>query len=463
MNSPFRFPRSLIIILVASGCAKVAVMGLVHLPHPFKSFSPDSASYVRTARALNDLGRFSYSPESPDVPEVVRTPGYPAFLAACFWLFGERYWPILLAQIAFSLFTILCVYQIAATLWNQRAAICAALWLACDLLSLTHTQFILTETMFTTLLALSLYLASQPWKRFPLAASACCQSLCLSLAALTRPISYYLAVPYFAMLCASNASLRLSRQQWCLITFAFWLPWCGMAGGWQWRNYQVTGRAEFSYIKWYNLLYYQGAGIVAQRDGVSFIDAQKRLGYDEIAGLPPDLFFYRIAALRDEWKARATRLVSAYPWLLLRDQIYGAGKMLLVPGEHGLLNYLGKSVDGVGPMADVFAFSMTAYLSKWLLRHPLQLVLFALAAIYLCGLYVSALWAICSRRPLFPRNRFHLLVGMIVLYFVAFSSSPSANPRFRIPLMPIFSLYAGYGAFLWRQRRQDRSDSARQQ
>ena len=53
-------------------------------------------------------------------------------------------------------------------------------------------------------------------------------------------------------------------------------PWIILVGGWQLRNYLITGKAEFSYVQGANLLFYRGAGIVAQRDSISFKEAQER-------------------------------------------------------------------------------------------------------------------------------------------------------------------------------------------
>src|SRR5262245_29811308 len=59
----------------------------------------DQDGYRKLGAALATTGRFTRYPDSAVyVPEVLRTPGYPAFLAAIYLVFGLHQMPVAIAQ-----------------------------------------------------------------------------------------------------------------------------------------------------------------------------------------------------------------------------------------------------------------------------------------------------------------------------------------------------------------------------
>jgi len=76
-------------------------------------------------------GEFTRFPDSPTfIPEVIRTPGYPAFVAVIYKLFGVRTMPVAIAQ-AF-VFVLICflVYALTARLADHKTASVAAIMTA---------------------------------------------------------------------------------------------------------------------------------------------------------------------------------------------------------------------------------------------------------------------------------------------------------------------------------------------
>ena len=64
---------------------------VAYLKPEWDSAWSDREGYVRLGAALAESGRFTRYPDSPSfVPEVIRTPGYPAFVAVFYRLFGVR-------------------------------------------------------------------------------------------------------------------------------------------------------------------------------------------------------------------------------------------------------------------------------------------------------------------------------------------------------------------------------------
>jgi 4-amino-4-deoxy-L-arabinose transferase-like glycosyltransferase len=87
----------------------------------------DQGGYKQLAAAMARSGEFTRYPESDVfIPEVIRTPGYPAFVAVIYKLFGERTLPVAIAQGFVFALICLIVYAMANRIAGERAAIIAA-------------------------------------------------------------------------------------------------------------------------------------------------------------------------------------------------------------------------------------------------------------------------------------------------------------------------------------------------
>jgi 4-amino-4-deoxy-L-arabinose transferase-like glycosyltransferase len=109
-------------------------------------------------------------PEKPIVPTDTRLPGYPAFLAGIFWLFGVgNFKAIMLTQILVDLATCLIVADLARRTASERAArIAFALAALCPFLA-NYAAAVLTETLEIFFTALALDCAAAALNRMPAA------------------------------------------------------------------------------------------------------------------------------------------------------------------------------------------------------------------------------------------------------------------------------------------------------
>src|SRR4051812_3096307 len=88
----------------------------------------DQEGYSRLATALATTGRFTPYPESPRfIPEVIRTPVYPAFLAVLYKLFGQDQVYVAAAQTGLFAMICLLVFAIARRVTTEGIAGVAAL------------------------------------------------------------------------------------------------------------------------------------------------------------------------------------------------------------------------------------------------------------------------------------------------------------------------------------------------
>ena len=87
----------------------------------------DQDGYRRLGEVLATTGKFTRVPDAPRfVPEVIRTPVYPAFVAVVYRLFGVGQLPVALAQTGLFVLIVLAVFAIASRVTSPTIAIAAS-------------------------------------------------------------------------------------------------------------------------------------------------------------------------------------------------------------------------------------------------------------------------------------------------------------------------------------------------
>ena len=119
----------------------------------------DSRLYADIAKNWLQHGIYGITNSGVIMPTLSRLPGYPAFLAVIFWLFGmDNFRAVLLAQVLFDLATCFLIADMAHRLFSERAAKAAFVLAAiCPFLA-NYAAAALTETLeiFFTALAIDL-------------------------------------------------------------------------------------------------------------------------------------------------------------------------------------------------------------------------------------------------------------------------------------------------------------------
>src|SRR5215468_381602 len=108
----------------------------------------DSRLYADIARNWLEHGVFGITNSGTIMPTLSRLPGYPAFLAAVFWLFGtDNFRAVLLVQVVFDLASCFLIADIAGRIFSERAAKAAFLLaVLCPFLA-NYAAAALTETL----------------------------------------------------------------------------------------------------------------------------------------------------------------------------------------------------------------------------------------------------------------------------------------------------------------------------
>ncbi len=129
----------------------------------------DTAFYAEIAKNIVTHHQYAQDGSDGPFPTLARLPGYPAFLAFVFWIFGaDRYRPVLFLQMLFDIGTCLLLADLARRLFGDRAARWTYLLAAVCPFTLVYVSTALTECLeifFTVLAFHQLLLALQERKR----------------------------------------------------------------------------------------------------------------------------------------------------------------------------------------------------------------------------------------------------------------------------------------------------------
>jgi 4-amino-4-deoxy-L-arabinose transferase-like glycosyltransferase len=140
----------------AAGVLAALAMRLVFVLH-FPGVVDDSRLYADIAMNWLQYGVYGITNSGHLMPTLSRLPGYPAFLAAIFAVFGwSNFRAVLLIQVAFDLGTCFMIADLACRMFSERAAKAAFMLAAiCPFLA-NYSAAALTETLEIFFIAVAL-------------------------------------------------------------------------------------------------------------------------------------------------------------------------------------------------------------------------------------------------------------------------------------------------------------------
>jgi 4-amino-4-deoxy-L-arabinose transferase-like glycosyltransferase len=440
--------RAIAGLILAVAVMRIGLVGAVAHAHPRRLITHDTPGYVDPARSLLDDGDFDVAVGS-SAPEYQRTPGYPAFIAVIYKVTGDSDTAVVIVQAALSSLSVLLAIAVARrATGSSKIGLLAGATFALDPVSTAQTGLIATETLFTLLLLLAAYcglraLQSELDWRW----SAGC-GLTIVGATYVRPTTYYLPLLVGGILAAAALRHPPARAAAGRAAAAFLIPCVVLLGAWSVHNHAEVGSWRFTGIDATNLYWYRAAAVIADRDGTDLDAEQIRLTEELNADIPAsgiDYADYRGGEPPPAWEHRqpeyyrraegeAIEILWSEPLLTAEELARSFYGQVAQSGWVAASRYfLGDAPDGVLVVG--------------------LLVVWAVEGLGVVGV-VTALRRSGSDR------RLHLMLVTLLLYVFVLSAlgADGANGyRFRIPVWPIWCIYAAIGAralvHRWNQRR----------
>jgi 4-amino-4-deoxy-L-arabinose transferase-like glycosyltransferase len=412
-----RFGRNTIWLLLVLGIALHVGIAALALYHG-AVYQDDSPSYLNLAHNVLTHGSYSQFLGRPEIPDLQRTPGYPAFLL----LFAGNTWLIVLVQHLLVLVNAWIVYLIAKQFAKQQHAELAGVAYLLMPYPALFASLILTETFFITLVLLW----ALAWFRVGQHSSAYTWWVLGMLAGVAG--IYVKAILLPAALLAPLVVAGFKRKSYVL-AFVSLILTVGCLYPWVARNHAITSKYTLSTLGETALVYGRMGGVVALTEGADFSDATlfrltdsvlaKRLQTTDFKRYTsPDLHVQETEYFTNEVGREAWVYLAEHPLQALQLQALALWQMLSGVGYRTAL---------FETHSEVLSYTLAAW------QFLLNLLLYAcvLAAIWF-GWRKPAMWALL----------------LLTASFLLAHSAAWADGRYRIICDP-FWLILGAWAFIW--------------
>lgn len=241
---------------------------------------------------------------------------------------------------------------------QTRIALLAAALYAIEPLSVVYSCLMLSETLFTFLIASFLPALIHYLKRDS-ARSLLIAAVFLSASAFVRQVSYYLPLVVTAVLLVAAPR---DRRFWRPVGLAtgFLLACALPLGAWQVRNRQLADYGGFSAIVENGLYFYQQAAVTASLEGRSLEEVQADLGIldpQRVLGQHPEWQGLSDGELHVRMGAEARRVIRQHPLTYAKNHLRNIFSLLITPGWGDVVKLTGTFGDKTQGSGDKTASS----------------------------------------------------------------------------------------------------------
>jgi len=406
--------REGIVGILALIAALACLTSVLYFAHFSDFYNPDSPGYI--APAANLLAGKGFA-DAQDNPDTLRTPGYPLVILPFLWAHLDLKYLILFQH----LLRVLIIVATAAFAFrlngSRRQAALVGVLLSIDLPFLRSANNIMTEVVFTLALGVALILLWTGSMKLSgriircLAAGVICGATVL-----IRPVSIFLFVPVAIY-------LGLVRREWRAAA-AFCVAFLCLPLAWSVRNDLKAGYLGVSSISGYSVMQSRAAGVLAINDPGNFyanldkrqaeLAAQACHDLERIHGVN-DCEQLSIPVRSAYYSKLGVGILARHPFAYLKLALRGSGMMMLTGSPASLAGITGLN------------FNLAA---KLLLLYTVPCIVFA-------AFGLKQYWS--------SNRAFFWLAALIIGYFVVVSSGAETFARFRVPILPLYSILIALG------------------
>jgi hypothetical protein len=251
-----------------------------------------------------------------------------------------------------------------------------------------------------------------------------------------RPTTYYFPFAVLAGLALLLVLRWVDRTALLRGAAAFGIPCIVLLGAWNVRNHERVDSWRYSGLEGTNLYWYRAAAVVAARDNADLVETQVQMTEDlsrgEVppfdyedyrSGQPPPAWEQRQGEYYDRASREAIDILKDEPVLTAKEYVRAVYGQVVQSGWRNAFAYM----LGDSPPA--------------LLTAPGLPVVWAIEALAVVGAAATL-----RRRPQ-DRQAHVFVIGLVVYVILVTAAGPDAGGgfRFRIPLWPLWCVYAGLG------------------
>ena len=400
------------IILVAA----ILRIGTIALFHP--PLISDDKEYDAIARSLVHGGGFSLEGS----PTAYRLPGYPLLLAATYAVFGDSKTPIRMLQVIADVISCLLLFSIGKKLFSEKVGLLGAAMLAVFPIQVLYVSHVMTETIFTTILLLIVWIVAGKNESHG-SAQFILLGVLMGLGILIRTTVAFLPLVIFLYRWKNGIPFTTNVRSLAIVAAAASIT----VSPWLIRNYEEFHRVSFTSNAGVNFWMGNHSGasgaysfpkennpLAAVADDFDRSDLGFKLGFEFISTHP-------LESIIIEGKKLAHFFAADY-WLLMTMEY--KPEWAFAPNAAAVFARLS--------IADVI-----------ILHVP-----------YVVVLFLGTFGLVCPARK---DEKSFFFLRAVLLYWLAVHLIFYADARYQFPIVPIFILAAAYGWYILREKTFQRS------
>ncbi len=422
-----------------------------------KPLTGDATQYDKLGWNLAQGNGYSLSESGPYEPTMLRDPAYPFFLACVYTVFGHKIFIVYIIQILLFSLTSVLFYLIARGILDERSARYSSLFIACCPTLANYSTLLYSESFFIFLLALSIYFFIRTGSGKKDARYFVVSAVLLGFTVLCKTIMVFFFIFYliFIYLNSGTGSLRGFLRSYSLRIVLFLLVFVVTVAPWVIRNKYVFGVSNFNY---------SGSTVLlarAQRSNYPYEKKKAEITYifSEYLGsrLYPDTFHTPKDAVLGE------------PYLM-KEEIERLQQEGFSPAEtKRILEKEARDMIKSHPFRFIFntpveflrlmgfmyipALNYTDILDKAKESRSFAFTLASIKGAYRLTAYplvFLAVFGICLSGKEWRRN---FMAIAPILYINGMYCVLSGYPRYSVPLIPFYLMFAASGFLDSRKRR----------
>lgn len=403
----------------------------------------DSYLYKESALTILSSGTFSLSREFSDIPMLIRTPGYPIFIAIIYKIFGNRDLFLIMSNVILSCLSIILVHKILKSIASIMTTKIGTSLYAFEPLSISLIYYVLPQILFQFLIFLIIMFSLRIINNHFSSNNWFILGLLLSFSSIVKPVSFYLILPFylgvFCFLIVRKIHFLSIIKYLSLVS----IPLIIIVGGWLFRNYLITGNLLISHIQALDLFYFKAPAVLSIKEDIPFEQARV-----EIVG-ERDVWPWILKNPRSndilELEKLGKDILINNPIITGKIIIEGIINTLFSPGDGQFYSVLGKGHIKAGPLGDLFRLNLREFYDVWVLKEPFLFILFILFSIYLVIIYVGLLGYVTNYFSKGFELWVHLFLTLTLFYFVIISGGLETYYRFRNPMIPFVIILSAKG------------------
>jgi hypothetical protein len=443
-----RYDKAFVFVLIFFIVFQVIYFCFVQSHYPGIGFGSENY-YSPLAENLVKHGEYSFG-EIPDLkPSNYRPPLYSIALAIIYSVFGvNEVWGLILNNILLSSLVFI-VYKIGC-IFSKKVGIFATIVFIVDPILLKTANTNQSDMLFVFLLSLFVFFAIRVVNNGLSQKIIVISSLMLGLATFTRALGMYIWILTILTLLIVNWR-KVNRLTLLKYITIFVFIQALFIGGWMFRNYHITGNSAYAGMKSTHLFSFYAPRIMGKVKNVDWLKVKAQMAADikkdeKYSSLltETERFNYRMQIAKqiiiDNWQYAILVVIDNIPQFFLSYPV----DAMLVLYDQAKFEKISRFLNGPRSYNEK---SIKAKINVFRTYFQNDVGLVMVHGIAIKGFYLII--AVCSFIGIGQMllNSKYRPIGLFVCFlsiYLILVSCISVQGRFRIPLMPFWSVSAAY-------------------